>query len=267
MKKSKIAIGAAIIVVAFVVAGCSAMTAQQENSEVSSVVVVQESGVFVDGKGGVFSREDMLTLERVLECEIGIIGEFIGESSSGFALSHAEHRVPSEWWGWTFSRLLVTEVLFGDVEVGDILMFASPYALTDYGTLLTRTTFTPMQEGDRWLFFVSRWDDAYDYFSVLNHELGMGAATDNTLYTTHLFRFPLPNAQLHSAAVQADNTRNSTGDEVFFDVDTATLGVYNRNDFNFDLYAEILDHFQIKPRDWVNPGRAFDERLIELATS
>jgi hypothetical protein len=43
-----------------------------------------------------------------------------------------------------------------------------------------------------------------------------------------------------------------------------TLG---NNKSNLDIYAQILDHFQIEARNWVNPGRSFDAALIELYAS
>ena len=48
-------------------------------------------------------------------------------------------------------------------------------------------------------------------------------------------------------------------------IETSALGVYKREDFNFGLYAEILDYFKIEAQDWTNPGRDFDAKLIELA--
>jgi hypothetical protein len=63
----------------------------------------------------------------------------------------------------------------------------------------------------------------------------------------------------------AVSANGNAGADAFADIETAALGVYNRNNFDFALYAEILDHFQIEAQDWVNPGRRFDARLIEMS--
>jgi len=47
-------------------------------------------------------------------------------------------------------------------------------------------------------------------------------------------------------------------------IETADLGLFNRDDFNFILYAEILEYFNIEETDYVNPGREFDAKLISL---
>jgi len=47
-------------------------------------------------------------------------------------------------------------------------------------------------------------------------------------------------------------------------IETSLLGVFNRDDFNFGLYAEILRFFQIEAQDRVNPGRGYDAWLIEM---
>jgi hypothetical protein len=54
------------------------------------------------------------------------------------------------------------------------------------------------------------------------------------------------------------------GLEITDKIDSSVLGVTNRREFSFSLYAEVLDHFNIKARDWVNPGRVYDAWLIEM---
>jgi hypothetical protein len=48
-------------------------------------------------------------------------------------------------------------------------------------------------------------------------------------------------------------------------IDSSALGVLHRDEFNFAIYSEVLEYFQIEAQDWVNPGRSYDARLIELA--
>ena len=47
-------------------------------------------------------------------------------------------------------------------------------------------------------------------------------------------------------------------------IETAELGVLERDSFNFELYVEVLEHFDIQAQDWTNPGRDFDAKLISL---
>ncbi|MCL2071527.1 MAG: hypothetical protein FWH07_04740 [Oscillospiraceae bacterium] len=50
----------------------------------------------------------------------------------------------------------------------------------------------------------------------------------------------------------------------FDNIDTLTLGRLEREDFNFWVYVQILNYFQIEAENWVNPGRESDAKLAEM---
>ncbi|MDR2590228.1 MAG: hypothetical protein LBC71_04480 [Oscillospiraceae bacterium] len=50
----------------------------------------------------------------------------------------------------------------------------------------------------------------------------------------------------------------------FSSIDASLLGAINKYDFNYIIYSEIIDYFQIKPYNWINPGREFDASVIEI---
>ena len=52
--------------------------------------------------------------------------------------------------------------------------------------------------------------------------------------------------------------------KVFDKVELSAVGVFNRDDFSFNLYRLTLEHFQIESQNWENSGRRIDEKLIEL---
>ncbi|MCL2071140.1 MAG: hypothetical protein FWH07_02780, partial [Oscillospiraceae bacterium] len=87
-------------------------------------------------------------------------------------------------------------------------------------------------------------------------------------YTTHK-RMGNPEAVYRLTIEEVDEwdkMRYNASFEIPRKIETSALGVLDRSEFRFLIYADILDHFQIKSDDeWVNPGRAFDARLVELA--
>ncbi|MCL2071528.1 MAG: hypothetical protein FWH07_04745 [Oscillospiraceae bacterium] len=54
------------------------------------------------------------------------------------------------------------------------------------------------------------------------------------------------------------------GWENYESIDTLTLGRFEREDFNFWLYVQILNYLQVEAEDWVNPGRESDAKLAEM---
>jgi len=107
-----------------------------------------------------------------------------------------------------------------------------------------------MSEGDRWIYFLRFYDSHDAYF--------------------HAGRYPIPNEDLKNLADEimlGIKTREEwlSGKITFDYVDTSVLGVWDRHSFDFMLYAEILEHFQIKTLDWSNPGQEVNARLIRLS--
>jgi hypothetical protein len=67
-------------------------------------------------------------------------------------------------------------------------------------------------------------------------------------------RYPVPNKDI------MQNVQAKTTDKI----DTSLLGILDRDEFDFKLYAEILEHFKLEAYDWENPGRSSDARLVEI---
>jgi hypothetical protein len=230
------------------------------------------SSLVFDEDGNAVLHIDLPTL---LKASLVVIGEFVGESVSGFAYLEREGIGDIAVFPNAFNQIRVIEVLQGDVEIGEIITVRQEYAVDDDGFLLTKDNFTPMNQGDRWIFFLGHFQNAHEWFDAVGHELGIEIAQNESIYSIFTGsnfgegKYPLPDAQLAKAAQEfiSSISDSSTRATVFEEIETSALGVYSRRDFNFALYADILDHFEIETRDWVNPGRDFDARLVELAMS
>jgi hypothetical protein len=264
-----------------------------------------------------------LDLASLLRAEIVVIGEFINESQSSFAEHSEVQRITAPH---SFNQLLVTEVLQGDVNVGDVLTVSKGYALDEHGILHTQTNFTPMNQGDRWIYSLSVWENAEEYFEALNNKSGLDVAARETIYITGFYqgRFPVPTKQLIELAEEIDGELKSAqqviadwlksnatpinddewgvnSNEVSYFLDyegnmyrltlskdieftrllnrtfkcvlelandvntTSAFGVYQPAATEFNLYLDGLEHFNIEPQNWQNPGQRFDARLIEMA--
>ena len=172
----------------------------------------------------------------------------------------------------------IIEVLQGDLKPGQIVTTMGDYFIdVETGILTSRQNLTPMNAGDRWIFALGKFEsnNAFEYFESLNHRLGMQIAEKGDLYvpmrynSDEIARFPLPDVEMMQAIEQvAQISRDIAGiKEVPATIDASFLGVYNRDAFNFGVYAQLLDHFQIGVTNWANPGRSLDARLIEMANA
>jgi hypothetical protein len=232
------------------------LQSNQSKDEIVEVSRGHTNSIIVDSNGDTITSLD---LPRLLESEIIVIGEFVGESKTGFSERYCElSDVVFRSFPRSFNQLRVTEVLQGDIKIGDIITISQRYAYfsNQQKTLNVFDDMSPMNEGDQWIYFLSVFSNANEYFDGIEHELGVEIARTERIYNTALFdgRYPLPTPAI----------AESLSSRAFAQIETADLGVLNRSDFNFDLYAEIIDHFDIAPRDWVNPGRASDAKLIEI---
>ncbi|MCL2071141.1 MAG: hypothetical protein FWH07_02785 [Oscillospiraceae bacterium] len=101
---------------------------------------------------------------------------------------------------------------------------------------------------------LNAYDKNAEYF-YMGNQRGMSEGSSEIIY------------QLTNEEVSEwDRMRYEAYFEIPSKIETSALGVLERIDFKFWIYADILDYFQIKSDDdWVNPGRAFDARLVELA--
>jgi hypothetical protein len=228
---------------------------QQDTMQVKDIIKIHSDSVIVNEQGETI---DSFDLPIMLNSDLIVIGEFVENARGGFTNQRCESTgnifkvFPN-----SFNQLLVTDVLQGDIEVGEIITISQQYAYDEENATLKTfgCAIAPMNKGDRWIYFLAEFDNAIKYFEGINHELGMEIAKNGRIYNAGIIaesRFPVPNEELSRSAKTAD---------------TSLLGVFDRNSFNFSLYSEVLDHFQIEARDWVNPGRSCDAALIELYAS
>ena len=216
------------------------------------------------------------TLELLLEwgTDLVVIGEFTEETDTKFDYSYDERfNMEVVVDAFAHNQMRIVEVLNGDIEVGKYITMFQRYSFEerDEGTvLISFGELTPMNKGDRWIYFLKHEDTAGQF---------------SGMYYSN-YRFPVPNPEMIDVKSELIPLNKKMGefmgrelneeemaelepllvkwDNITGRVDTSSLGMFNRNGFNFGLYAEIIEHFQIEAQDWVNPGRAFDARLVEL---
>lgn len=110
----------------------------------------------------------------------------------------------------SYNNIEISKVIKGDVKVGDTLTIAQEYAVIE-NRFLTYSELTPMQEGDTWLFFLFNNDNSGIYYC--------SGDSDG--------RYPI---------------RNCVYSKVAF-TENEDLGVYDKENFNEKIYAEILDKY------------------------
>ncbi len=142
-----------------------------------------------------------------------VIGEFIGDSehccerySDNGALTEVVSSCPMK----------ITKVLSGDAKVGDVVdVFQKEGIYND--TFISDSELTPMQNGDEWLFCLSRSSEERlpdGYWCVSDYK----------------GRYP---------------TSNSGSNEIICFSDRPELGVYNEEFFQEDLYNELVEKYGI----------------------
>ncbi|MDR0222590.1 MAG: hypothetical protein LBI38_03515 [Oscillospiraceae bacterium] len=206
-------------------------------------------------------------LTEDFSADLVVIGEFTGETKAGFGYVYDDHfkkEIIND--ANAYNQLLITNVLKGDAKVGETVTVVQRYGFDEErGALISFSGLTPMNKGDSWIYFLKRSDNA-DFGAYYSAGDSDG-------------RYPVPNHELKKAAKEVlTKTRElhdkgsgcgegclKAREEAVLKIDASMLGVLNRDDFNFELYAEILEYFEIGARDGANPGQGFDAGLIELA--
>ncbi|MCM1055173.1 MAG: hypothetical protein NC394_06595 [Bacteroides sp.] len=112
----------------------------------------------------------------------------------------------------SFNEIKVEKVIKGDVKEGDTLKIGQEYAEKD-GRFISESALTPMMKGDKWLFFLEPSDSGEFYFCVGYSE----------------GRYPVKDTSYKRIAL----TENED------------LGVFNEKDFNYDIYNEILERYDL----------------------
>ncbi|MCL2638402.1 MAG: hypothetical protein FWD48_08545 [Oscillospiraceae bacterium] len=227
--------------------------------------------------------------------DIAVIGEFIEDANAGFRYEYNEH-FGKDVVVDAFARgqFLVTEVLHGDIKSGEIITIIQRYAFDEERkALISFSELTPMHKGDGWIYFLNRNGDVYDVVSeadgrypipdkeltqfinevssIMNaieewahsKEQVESIASDKEEWRYYrdrqgsLYRFTEEEAE------ELDDFSIAIHD-LLEKIDASALGVINRYDFNYIIYSEIIEYFKIETRDWVNPGREFDAKIIEI---
>ena len=236
-----------------------------KKTEINRIVKLHVNSELVDDETGEIITD--IDLARLLKSDIVVIGEFIENDRGGFT---------HEQFPFSFNKLLIKEVLKGDIKTDKIITVVQEYAVDEHGGLITTGNFTPMNKGDRWIYFLSKFDNAIEYFDGLGYETGLEISKNEQLYigweqTPH-GRYPIPDNKILQTMreiipIVSEREKRGEVNRIAEKIETSALGILNRSEFDFGLYAEILDHFKIEAQDWVNPGRHFDAKLVELAES
>lgn len=114
----------------------------------------------------------------------------------------------------SFNNVEVTQVIFGDVKVGDRLKVAQSYGVLD-DKLISFSKLTPMQKGDEWIFFLTALSGPDVVYWCTGDCDG---------------RYP---------------TKNSSENGLMSLSEAPELGVYDENDFNRAIYGELIKKYGI----------------------
>lgn len=113
----------------------------------------------------------------------------------------------------SFNAIEVSQVLQGDVKVGDTLTVAQEYGVVD-NRLIAFSEMTPMMKGDTWIFFLSESDGEDTFYWCTGDSDG---------------RYPVKNCEYAKITL----TENEE------------LGVYDKSDFNEAIYNELLEKYEL----------------------
>ena len=144
---------------------------------------------------------------------IAVVGKFVGDTVQDIEYEYNSFfekdiitNVMSE------NTIKVSRVLMGNVNVGDELQIVQRYAVVD-DELITFSELTPMQNGDEWIFFLRSVSDTDKYICSADCQS----------------RFPTGESanRMMSLAERAD------------------LGVYEEVCFDWDIYNEIVEKYNV----------------------
>ena len=155
--------------------------------------------------------EDLAHLEE--DSHLIVIGEFIEDD-----VQDADYQYDADFRKdlliniKSTNTIRISKVFKGDVEEGDCVDIHQRYGITD-GRLVSFSDLTPMQKGDEWLFFLRNSTDNNGYW----------CACDT------YGRYPVPNVENEPMPLS----------------DSPDLGVYSEQNFQKDIYNEILEKYDI----------------------
>lgn len=161
------------------------------------------------GEADRFPFYDLETLERC--SEIAVVGTFTEDSTQKLSYEYEEvFDKEILTFVQSFNYIEVKQVLKGNVSEGDRLKICQPYAVVD-DQFISESALTPMMKGDTWIFFLGPSDNGEHYFCTSDSD----------------GRYPL---------------KGSNYTRITF-TDNEDLGVYDKSDFNEEIYNEILEKY------------------------
>ena len=173
-----------------------------------------EGLIFVHSVGDYISNIDSFD-DIELISDLIVEGEFIDDAS----VCYEEYRY-SDHFGKdiledivSYCPMKVTKVLSGDAKVGDVINVVQEEGIWE-DRFISHSPLTPMQKGDEWIFCLRRSESKhYEGYLCVAGSWG---------------RYP---------------TSNSKSNEMMCFSDYPELGVYERNNFNDNLYSELVEKY------------------------
>ncbi len=197
----------ALLMVGMTLTACST-TGENNIRENESKVIEKRS---LEGLEPVRSMDYTISFVHTFEdleerSDLIVIGEFIDNPKTCY------NKTPNII---SSCPMRVTQVLAGDVQVGDVLTIYQLEGIED-DRFFSRSNLTPMQMGDEWFFCLGR--DIDEDFNVD----GYWCVSDNK------GRYP---------------TKNSGSNEAVCFSNYPELGVYEESDFQEEFYDQLLEKY------------------------
>ncbi|MDR0326072.1 MAG: hypothetical protein LBI19_08285 [Oscillospiraceae bacterium] len=285
-----------ILSIALLLSACTISQQLEDDFEIKEVVAIQGDRMIYQSLQQLLEPADWGgTALEDFSADLVVIGEFMAETESKLIYEYSDHfgrDIVADT--LALNQFYVTEVLKGDVKIGDTVTITQRYSFDEErGAFILFGELTPMHKGDRWIYFLkfSAHTGAYypvgeadGRYPVPNDELmrlakeaiaGMNAREEwfksreimksETVGAEEWWYVPDRSGKYYrvtqSEAEEFDSFLTVTNN-ILENIESSAFGVLDRHRFKYLLYAEILDHFNIEAQDWVNPGRDFDAKLI-----
>lgn len=155
--------------------------------------------------------EDLAALEA--HVDLMVVGKFIDDSEQNERYRYSDFFGKDILYFVTSKNTIeVEKVLIGNANIGDTLQIVQEYGIVD-GDLVTFSDLTPMQKGDEWLFFLTK-DSDLDVYYCASDTFG---------------RYPVSSTENAPMPLS----------------DSPDLGVFDEEDFKWDIYNEIVEKYNI----------------------
>ncbi|MCX4355005.1 MAG: hypothetical protein OSJ43_02140 [Oscillospiraceae bacterium] len=200
-----------LISIITVFAACVTLTACSTADESSTASDKYEGLELVRWHSDRVEYEDLAQLEK--DSHMIVIGEFIGDDNQDTDYQYnAGFQKDLIINIRSTNTIRVSKVFKGDIEEGDCVDVHQRYGIAD-SRLISFSDLTPMQKGDEWLFFLRNSTDLNGYW----------CASDT------FGRYPVPSVENEPMPLS----------------DSPDLGVYSEQNFQRDIYNEILEKYDI----------------------